>query len=286
MSVHDTTGPVDAVIDVGVGHVEVLARDHAGLTVDVLPSDPSRSGDVSLAEATAVEFASGRLRVRVPRRRSLFGRSDSVDVRVAMPAGSSLEVVSAYGSVRARGPIGAGRITAKYGSVTADSFAGLVLDSPFGTVEIDRVDGDLDLTAGHGQVRIGRVDGGSRVRGSHGSIELGTAVGPVDVTTSGPLTIDRAVGDVTARSAHGDLRVREVAGGRVALENSHANVEVGVAPGVAAWLDAAAPHGSVRSDLSPDPAAAGAGRTVELFLRSAWGDVLVRRSTGSVGAAS
>lgn len=281
MPSYDVSGPIDVDLNVGVGFVEVNASDRTDAVVEVSPSKPGRGGDVSLAREAAVSFDSGRLRISVPRRLSLFGKNDSVDVRCELPTGSRVTVESAYGSVRARGVLGDCRIVAKYGSVTADTVADLVLESPYGSVDIGEVAGRLDVTAGHGAVRIAQVRGDARLRGSYGTIELGTAAGDVEIATSGPLTIDLALGEVTARGAHGPIRVREVHGGTIRLENGHADVDVGVPAGIAAWIDAAAAHGRVHNELTPDPQAATSDRSVELHLRANYGDVIIRRAAAT-----
>ena len=177
--------------------------------------------------------------------------------------------------------LGECRITAKYGNVSADTVGDLVLDSPHGTIDVADVTGRLDATVGHGHVRIGRVGGEARLRGSHGTIELGTSAGDVEVATSGPLTIDRALGNVNARSAHGAIRLREVTSGSIRVENGYANVEVGVPAGTAAWIDATSAHGAVRNELTPDAGAAAIGRTVELRLRTNWADVIIHRASSA-----
>jgi hypothetical protein len=101
----------------------------------------------------------------------------------------------------------------------------------------------------------------------------------VEAATSGALTIDRALGDVTARSAHGPIRIREVSGGTIRLDNGHADVDVGVPTGIAAWIDASSAHGRVRNELTPDPAAAASDRSVELHLHANYGNVIIRRIT-------
>lgn len=276
-----TSGPIEVEIDLGIGHIDLVASDRDDITAEVTPTKPGRSGDASLAREARIGFEGDRLTVVVPRRLNLFGRSDSVDLRVEVPTGSRVTLVSGYGSVRARGTLGDCRMTAKYGSVRADVVGNLVLESAHGTIEVGEVTGALDATVGHGDVKVGRVGGATRVRGSHGPIELGTTTGPVDVTTSGPLTIDLALGDVTAKSAHGAIQVREVSGGSVRLENGYAEVEVGVPHGVAAWLDAASANGAVRNELTPDPDAAASDRSVELRLRAEWGDVIIHRATSA-----
>jgi hypothetical protein len=279
MPAYESPAPIDANIDVSAGHVEVVASDRADTTVEVTPTNPGRSGDVSLARQATVAFENNRLRVRVPGRLKLLGPGrDSVDVRVELPTGSRAEIEAGYGSVRVRGELGATRLVAKYGNVNADRVGDLALVSPHGEVDIAEVDGGLDVTAGHGHVRIGRIAGTARLRGAHGTLTLGTTEGEVDVATSGPLTIERALGDVTARSAYGAIRVLEAEGGILRLESTYKEVEVGVPTGVAAWVDAASAHGVVRSELAPGPEAAGTDRTIELHLRANWADVLIRRA--------
>jgi hypothetical protein len=279
MPSYDVSGPIDLDVTVGVGFVDVVASDRTDAVIEVVPSKPGRSGDESLAREATVSFDSGGIRVKVPRRRSLFGKNDSVDVRCEVPTGSRVTIDTAYGSVRARGVLGNCRIVAKYGGVTADTVADLVLDVPYGSTDIAEVTGRLDATAGHGVLRIAQVHGDARLRASHGTMELGTAAGDVEVATSGALTIDLALGDVTARSALGPIRIREVNGGTIRLDNGHADVDVGVPTGIAAWIDASSTHGRVRNELTPDPAAAASDRAVELHLHANYGNVIIRRIT-------
>jgi hypothetical protein len=274
---YDVSGPIDLDVMVGVAFVDIVATDRADAVVEVVPSKPGRSGDESLARESTVSFDSGRVRIKVPRRINLFGRGDSVDVRCEVPTASRVTIENAYGSVQARGVLGDCRILAKYGSVTADTVANLVLEAPYGSSDIAEVTGRLDVTAGHSVVRIGQVRGEARLRASHGTMEVGTAAGDVEVATSGALTIDRALGNVTARSAHGPIRIREVSGGTIRLDNGHADVDVGVPNGVAAWIDATSAHGRVRNELTPDPAAAASDRSVELHLHANYGNVVIRR---------
>jgi DUF4097 and DUF4098 domain-containing protein YvlB len=279
MPSYEVSGPIDLDVTAGAGFVDIVASDRADAVVEVAPSKPGRGGDESLAREATVVFDGGVLRVKVPRRLSLFGKSDSVDVRCEVPTGSRVTIDTAYGSVRARGVLGNSRIAAKYGGVTADTVADLVLEAPYGSTDITEVTGRLDVTAGHGAVRIAEVHGDARLRASHGSMELGTAAGDVEAATSGAFTIDRALGNVTARSAHGPIRIREVSGGTIRLDNGHADVDVGVPTGVAAWIDASSAHGRVRNELTPDPAAAASNRTVELHLHANYGNVIIRRIT-------
>ena len=279
MPSYDVSGPIDLDVTAGAGFVDVVASDRTDAVIEVVPSKPGRGGDESLAREAAVSFDSGVVRVKVPRRLNLFSKGDSVDVRCEVPTGSRVTIETAYGSVRARGVLWDCRIAAKYGGVTADTVGNLVLEAPYGSTDIAEVTGRLDVTAGHGVVRIAEVHGDARLRASHGTMELGTAAGDVEAATSGALTIDRALGDVTARSAHGPIRIREVNGGTIRLDNGHADVDVGVPTGIAAWIDASSAHGRVRNELTPDPAAAASDRAVELHLHANYGNVIIRRIT-------
>jgi hypothetical protein len=279
MPVFDSGGPVDLDVDVAVGHVEVLAEDRSDVLVEVTPSNPKKTGDRSLADGAVVDFDGLRVRVVVGRRMNLFGRTDSVDVRVALPTGSTAAIDSAYGAVRVRGTLGRTRVHAKYGAVGIDAVGDLDLVAPYGEADVREVGGRLDLDAGHGRVRIGSVAGESRIRAAHGSVDLGVAHGPVDARLSGALTIGTALTDVTARSAHGVLRIGAATSGTVRLENGYADVEVGVPAGTAAWIDASSAHGVVRNELTAGPSAAETERTVELHLSTDWADVVVRRSS-------
>lgn len=283
MSCYEVSGPIDADLKPGVGFIEVIASARTDAVVEVEPSRPGRSGDVSLAREAVVSFDGGRLRVSVPRRRNLFGQSDSVDVRAELPTGSRIVVETAYGSVQASGVLGDCRIIAKYGNVSADTVGDLTIEAPYGTIEVAEVTGRLDATTGYGLARIGRVGGDAYLRGAHGTMELGTTAGYVEVATSGSLTIDHALGDVTARSAHGPIRVREVTGGSIHLENGYADIEVGVPAGLGVWIDAVSAHGRVRNELTPDPDAAASDRSVELRLRTNYADIRIRRAAITQG---
>ena len=275
---YETSQHIELDVELSVGHIEVVAEDAADAVAEVLPTNPEKPGDRSLAQSATIDFDGKRLSVRVPRRMNLFGRTDSVDLRVLVPTGSDVDIRSAYGAVRLRGEVGRARIDAKYGTVAIERTADLDLSAPYGEVDVREVGGRLDLEAGHSRTRIGSVAGDARIRAAHGSVDIGVTHGAVDARLSGALTIDTALADVTARSAHGVLRIRSAVAGTIRLENGFADVEVGVPDGTAAWLDASSEHGAVRNELTAGPGPEEAESTVELHLSSSWADVVVRRA--------
>lgn len=278
MPTYETPDAVEASIDVGVARVVVVASDVPRTRVEITPSDPQRAADVALARDSRADWSDGRLRVHVPRRTRLFGRTESVDVHVELPSGSAVDLRSRYGDVQARGPLGRSRFEVAYGDVTLEQTEDLQLVTPYGVVDVGTVEGDLDLRSGHGRTRVGRVAGTTTVRGTHGDVEFGTVEGPLTASLSGGLFIGRALAVVDASSAYGVVRVQELLGSGARVTTSYEGIEVGVPTGTAAWLDAESQHGTVRTELPPRTAPEDADRTVELHLRSGHGDILVRRS--------
>ncbi len=59
---------------------------------------------------------------------------------------------------------------------------------------------------------------------------------------------------MTATTAHGTLRVGDVARGSVQLETATGAIEVGIRQGTAAWLDVSSGSGQVRNTLTTSDA--------------------------------
>ncbi|MBO0787949.1 MAG: hypothetical protein J2P33_17940, partial [Actinobacteria bacterium] len=140
MTTYDTPEPISVEIDIPVGDIRLTASDRADTDVEVRPSDRSQEQDVRAAEQTLVDFAAGRLLVRGPRQRglSLFGRPGSVDVTIALPAGSHLQATAAAGSLHATGRLGECRIKTSAGDVDLDQAGSLDLTTSAGDVAVAR----------------------------------------------------------------------------------------------------------------------------------------------------
>ena len=94
MPTFDTPEPISVSLELGVGDIRIAASDRSDTVVEVRPSDPANKGDVSAAEQTRVEYADGRLVVKAPkgwRQYSPRGGGESIDVEIALPAGSRLD---------------------------------------------------------------------------------------------------------------------------------------------------------------------------------------------------
>ncbi|TKK89526.1 hypothetical protein FDA94_09045 [Herbidospora galbida] len=167
-------------------------------------------------------------------------------------------------SVRPSNPGGA--VDVKAAEQTTVEFAGGVLDvkapeSPrfgkSGSIEVT-----VELPAGSaiegsgmatGFTTEGRF-GGSRVQTAKGDISLGTVDGPV-----------------IADTAQGDIRVAEAVSGLLDLKTSAGSIEVGVAAGVSAGLQATTGHGTLR-DLRKK---FDGDLTVDIRAVTSYGDIVV-----------
>jgi len=94
----------------------------------------------------------------------------------------------------------------------------------------------------------------------------------------GSIAVDRALASVIVKTAHGNVRIDEVVGGSIQLESSYGQLEVGIREGTAVWLDVATQHGTVLNSLGAHDGPGTSEKTVEVRARSAWGDIVIRRS--------
>jgi len=276
--------PISITVDV-LGNTHVAASDRADTVVTVAPMDPSRSSDVKAAEQTAVECTDGRLTVRSPRSRSPFSKSHAVVVTLEVPSGSALDSTSPMGDLHAEGELGTTTVKTSMGSIRLDVTGELRAKTSFGDVTVDEVAGNAEVTTSSGDIRLGAVGGTAVVKNSNGTIRLDRVAGDAGVTSSnGDVLIGHAGAGVTARTACGDVRVGEVVQGEVVVETATGELEVGIVPGVAAWLDVSTRFGSVRNRLDgadgPDPSEG----TVAVRARSSFGDIVIRRAPAGASA--
>src|SRR5262245_33425713 len=109
MKTFDTPEPISVTVEIGVGDIRIAASERTDTVVHVRPSDPSKKGDVLEAEQTRVEYTNGRLKIGAPkdwRRWKPWGGGESVDVRVDVPAGSTLSGRMDVGAARCTGRLG------------------------------------------------------------------------------------------------------------------------------------------------------------------------------------
>ena len=279
MTVFAVTEPPEVLVDIQVGRVDIVATDRGDVVVTVSPSNPNRSGDWSAADRVRIDRAGGAIRVTGPFRLNLFGSGDSVDVLVEVPVLTSATLDVKYGSVNASGYLDACRLNVPYGDITLERATRLDLSVGHGHVRVGHVAGDAEIRLKSGSARIGHVDGTLRLDGANASVVIDSVGSAADVaTSSGAVELGRTGGDVGVRSAYGVVRLAELSRGSARIEGSYGGVDIGVRRGTAVWLDAVSQHGVVRTDLAAAEGPAD-GETLELHIRSGYGDITIHRST-------
>ncbi|GAA2004034.1 DUF4097 family beta strand repeat-containing protein [Nocardiopsis rhodophaea] len=259
-----TSEPITAEVDLLAGAVQINAGDRSDTTVEVRPRDAAKDADVRAAEQIQIEYAGGRLLVKDPGNTVLGSmlRKGMADVTVDLPRGSLLHAHARHANIRCEGDLGAAEITTSSGNIA-----------------LDRLTGNAELTASDGWVRAHEIDGRAVIKTSSGAITLGTVSGKLRMNTAhGHISAQRALESVHARATHGSARIGEVVRGRVDIETSYGEIEVGVREGTAAWLDAASKHGALSSSLEAAEGPGTAEETVEVRARSVYGDIVVRRA--------
>jgi hypothetical protein len=96
---------------------------------------------------------------------------------------------------------------------------------------------------------------------------------------AGDIVVERPSGSVSAKTAKGDIRVDGAARGKLRLETSMGDLEVGIRPGSAARLEVNALYGSVQNRMEPVDQSRGSGEAVEVFARNLYGNVIVGHGT-------
>jgi DUF4097 and DUF4098 domain-containing protein YvlB len=281
MPTFETPAPILATIEIAVGNVRVTASDRTDTAVEVRPSDPSHEPDVTTAEQTRVELTADGLLIKSPKQRGLqvFSKPGSVDVTIGLPAGSRLRAETGAAMLRASGRLGACQAQSGVGEIDLEETGPAELTAGAGSISVGLIHGSAEIRTGSGRVRLTEIDGPAEVRNANGETTIGTVTGSLRATSSnGSIAVERAGGDVTAKTANGSLRLESVSRGVVSLQTSMGEIEVGIAAGTAALIDAQTKMGSVRNGLvtagGPEPA----DEKAEVHARTAFGDISIRRA--------
>ena len=278
MPAFDTPEPISVTAHVAAGSIQFAAGDRRDTVVEVRPRDPKKDQDRRTAEQTEVTYARGALTVRTPKP-GLLGRTGTVDVTVELPAGSRIDMTGAWAQVLGAGRLGEVRVKTSSGDVRLDTTGPLQLTASHGSISVDRVEGMAEITTSSGSMRVGVLDGPAVLKNSHGTTTVGAATGELRVNgANGDIEIRRAEDSVTATTAHGTLRVADVARGTVHLETSYGAIEVGIREGTAAWLDVSSSSGQVRNTLTASDAPETTDDTVKVHARTRYGNIDVRRA--------
>jgi DUF4097 and DUF4098 domain-containing protein YvlB len=284
MPTYDTPEPIAVSLDLGVADITIAASERTETLVEVRPSNPESEADVAAAERTRIELVDGRLSVRAPKsRRTLtpWGGRESIDVEIALPAGSRVDGEAGAAELRATGRLGELSYTTGAGAIRLDRTGPLTVRTGAGDISLERADGRADVKTGSGAIELGSVDGAATVKNANGDTWIGDVAGELRASAAnGKIAVDRPQGAVHAKTANGDVLVGAVVHGAVVAETAFGRVDIGVVDGVPAWLDLDTKFGRVSSELEPAERPAPGDDIVEIRARTSYGDITVRRAAG------
>ena len=246
---------------------------------------PAKKGDVTAAEQTRVEFADGRLSSRRRRagastlvgRRRVDRRRDRVAGRLA---GRGEAGVAA---LRSTGRLGELPLQDRASAtIRVDETGPSQLRTGAGDVTVERAAGRAEVTTGSGALRSAASTGRRWSRTP--TATPGSATSPATFAPTPPTARSPSTGrgrpspprpptatSGSARSPHGE----------VVAETGFGNVEIGVADGVAAWLDLHTSFGAVHNELEAADRPEPGEDAVEIRARTGYGDITIRRSAGT-----
>jgi hypothetical protein len=178
MKKFDTLTAVAAVLDIPAGRIRFIAADRVDTTVEILPTDASKTRDLKMAEQTDVTYDGDVLRIVAPAGNQLLGPSGSLEVTVQLPAGSRIEGKAAAAEFRAVGRFGDVAFDAAQGNVKIDEAASARLSLQAGDVTVGRLTGPARISTGKGAVTVAEaVRGEVELRTEAGDISIGAAAG-------------------------------------------------------------------------------------------------------------
>jgi DUF4097 and DUF4098 domain-containing protein YvlB len=282
MPTFQTPTPIMATIDINAGDIRVVASGRTDTVVEIIPRNASDAAHVQAAAEARVEYSDGRLLVKSTKNWKQylpFSSGALIDVLLEVPAGSRVEASTGFGKVRAEGRLGQCRLQSAMGDLSLDEAASATVHTSFGDIAVDRVAGGLNATSGSGEIRVGEVGGNAEIRNANGATTIGSVGGDLRArAANGSIAIETARNAVWAKTANGSIRIGAVERGTVEIETSVGELDVGIRPGTAAWLDARSQFGNVRSELDAIDQPQPADGTVEIRAHTSVGDIVIHRA--------
>ena len=278
MPIFDTPEAISVTLEFEIGAARITAGQRADTIVEVLPSDGADDADVRAAQQTNVTYSGGKLLVKGPRKRSLFGKPGSLDVSIELPAGSDVQASSPLAHFTCEGRLGDCNLKTSVGDIQVDEAATVDLKTSYGDIRVNRATGDAEISAA-GRIDIGAIAGTGMLRNANGETTLGEVSGDLRAKSSnGRISVGVAHAGVDARSASGGIRIGEVARGQIAVQTAAGELEIGIRESTAAWLDVNTRFGSLRNSLGQSEGPGTAAETVEVRARTGLGDIVIHRA--------
>jgi DUF4097 and DUF4098 domain-containing protein YvlB len=259
MPTFETPAPVAVTVVLDTGRVRVVATARADSAVVVVPAGTGSAAAAAAAQTT-IEHAAGALTVKAPHR-AILRPGGGIDVLLEVPIGSSLEVRTVRADIRTEGEMGDCRFSTVSGPIALEHVGALHVSTSGSDVVAGRVDGIVDVQAATSSVRLQEC-----------------AADVVVATANGAITVLRAAGSIRATTANGSIRVAELARGEARLSTARGSVEVGIAAGTAAHVDARSTLGSVHNLLEVRDGPEGFAERVKVHARTWYGQITIQRA--------
>jgi formylmethanofuran dehydrogenase subunit C len=275
MQVFDTPGSVSLQIKLPSGRVVVTAADKGRTSVELVPLGRRGADAIDGVAVTADEFQ-GKHVVRIEQKGIRWGPiqvtlGDEVEVRVACPPGTDLELSGAKAELRSTGKLGEVMIKTVSGNVRLESARRrLEVKTASGDIGVAAVEGEAGVVTVSGDIEVGHVAGSLTGRAVSGDVGIGSLDGQLSLSTTS-----------------GDVAVRAVEGGEVRVQTVSGDVRVGIGRGTRVWIDAASISGDLGSDLGigdEEPVPDGAKPVVPVYVKTVSGDVSIVRAAEPVSA--
>ncbi len=266
MSEFPCSGPITAVLRVASGDLRIVAEPRTTVDVDVQPGSHGEAARTAAAN-TRVEMNGDDLLVEMPQARGfVIRRTPPLEHHRAGAARQQ-----PHPPVRVRRPdlprpvrrdVGPQRVSATCGSITSPATS--IGTRPAATRYVTMVEGNATLVHASGDMESVRWAVTSRAKSASGDIDVEAVGGSARVST-----------------ASGDIKLRDRRSGSTRVHAASGDVHIGVAEGTAVWLDLNSACGDTRSELAvSDETPAGTDLNLRLQVRTASGDITVRRSAG------
>ena len=274
----ETTGPVNLKVEQLVGDVTLTPTDEPTTTVRLRPH--GRAGE-ELAQRFTVEARGNDVVVLAPKKESFIGLPfrGSVDVEVDLPAGSTVDVRTASGDIRATGLLADVHAATGSGDITVHEVAAADLKSGSGDLAVQVAQSGVRAKTGSGDVVVGQSGGRVDLASGSGDLQVRRADAEVKAKTgSGDIVVRASVADLDLMTGTGDVVLGGIHGGAVKVRTGTGDVTLAVASGVAAYLDLNTVTGDVDVDLEAADGPGDAEARTSLAVQSGSGDIHVKRA--------
>jgi hypothetical protein len=281
----ETAQPIAMTVEVFLGRVEIIASDRTDTVVEVRPSNAAKKEDVRAAQEAEVDFAAGHLTVKGPGGWKMYTlprawHTPSIDVTIEVPTGSRVHATGNLCRFQATGELGQCELKNSLGGLQLEKVGPLELRTSSGDIMVGEVVGRANVTSGNGTVRIGEINGSAVVKNSNGDTTIREVAGDLQVNSAnGNITVERPRGSVIAKAASGSIRILDASSGTMRLETAAGQLDIGIHPGVAAYLDLNAKYGTLQNLLDGADHPAQNEETVHVYARSSYGNILIRHAT-------